>query len=181
MAIKLLVDPVSDQILGAQIVGRDGDYVDAFVDAVAMTAGLTGSALSELELAYAPQYGSAKDAINMLGYVAENTARGATRTAQWHELDALMASGATLIDVRSAAEHEAGSIPGAISLPLDDLRARHTELPAGPLVVHCQVGQRGHTAARLLTQLGHDARNLDGGWLTWRAGIAAHRSATATA
>jgi NADPH-dependent 2,4-dienoyl-CoA reductase/sulfur reductase-like enzyme/rhodanese-related sulfurtransferase len=181
MAIKLLVDPVSDQILGAQIVGRDG--VDKRIDviAVAMTAGLTGSALSELELAYAPQYGSAKDAINMLGYVAENTARGATRTAQWHELDALMASGATLIDVRSAAEHEAGSIPGAISLPLDDLRARHTELPAGPLVVHCQVGQRGHTAARLLTQLGHDARNLDGGWLTWRAGIAAHRSATATA
>ena len=170
MAVKLLVDPVTDLVLGAQIVGRDG--VDKRIDviAVAMTAGLTASALSELELAYAPQYGSAKDAVNMLGYVAQNAATGTTRTVQWHELDDLVASGATLVDVRSSAEHQVGAVPGAVSLPLDELRARHGELPVGPLVVHCQVGQRGHTAARLLTQLGHDVRNLDGGWLTWRAG-----------
>lgn len=181
MAIKLLVEPVTDAILGAQIVGGEG--VDKRIDviAVAMTAGLTASALSGLELAYAPQYGSAKDAVNLLGYAAENAATGTTRTVQWHELDALLAAGATLVDVRATAEHEAGSIPGAISLPLDDLRSRRVELPAGQIVVHCQVGQRGHTAARLLTQLGHDVRNLDGGWLTWRAGTATRRPTPSTA
>ncbi|MDO4073542.1 rhodanese-like domain-containing protein, partial [Clavibacter michiganensis] len=78
--------------------------------------------------------------------------------------------------------HATAAIPGAVSLPLDELRARHHELPAGPLVVHCQVGQRGHTAARLLAQLGHDVRNLDGGLLTWRAGTASTtRTTTGTA
>ncbi|MWJ23581.1 FAD-dependent oxidoreductase, partial [Clavibacter michiganensis] len=167
MAIKLLVDPDDDRILGAQIVGRDGVDKRLDVIAVAMTAGLTASALTRLELAYAPQYGSAKDPVNLLGYVAENAATGTTRSIQWHELEDAVAAGATLVDVRTASEHATAAIPGAVSLPLDELRARHEELPAGPLVVHCQVGQRGHTAARLLTQLGHDVRNLDGGWLTW--------------
>lgn len=170
MAMKLLVDPATDRILGAQIVGGEG--VDKRIDviAVAMAAGLTASALSQLELAYAPQYGSAKDPVNMLGYVAENTATGATRTMQWHELAAALDDDAVLVDVRSPAEHAAGAIPGAMNIPLDELRARHGELPDGPVVVHCQVGQRGHTAARLLTQLGHDVRNLDGGYKTWMAG-----------
>lgn len=170
MAMKLLVDPATDRILGAQIVGGEG--VDKRIDviAVAMAAGLTASALSQLELAYAPQYGSAKDPVNMLGYVAENTATGATRTMQWHELAAALDDDAVLVDVRSPAEHAAGAIPGAMNIPLDELRARHGELPDGPVVVHCQVGQRGHTAARLLMQLGHDVRNLDGGYKTWMAG-----------
>ncbi|GAA3332984.1 pyridine nucleotide-disulfide oxidoreductase family protein [Curtobacterium albidum] len=170
MAMKLLVDPATDRILGAQIVGGEG--VDKRIDviAVAMAAGLTASALSQLELAYAPQYGSAKDPVNMLGYVAENTTTGATRTVQWHELAAALDDGAVLVDVRSPAEHAAGAIPGAVNIPLDELRARHVELPDGPVVVHCQVGQRGHTAARLLMQLGHDVRNLDGGYKTWMAG-----------
>ncbi|WP_460739525.1 FAD-dependent oxidoreductase [Microbacterium neimengense] len=170
MAMKLLVDPATDHILGAQIVGGEG--VDKRIDiiAVAMSAGLTATALSQLELAYAPQYGSAKDPINMLGYVAENTASGATRTLQWHELDAARESGALLVDVRTPAEHAAGAIPGAVNLPLDAIRARHRELGEQPIVVHCQVGQRGHTAARLLTQLGYDVRNLDGGYRTWAAG-----------
>lgn len=174
MALKLLVDPADDEILGAQIVGGDG--VDKRIDviATAMAAGLTASSLSELELAYAPQYGSAKDAVNLAGYVAENVARGVTRTLQWHELDGAVAGGATLIDVRSPGEHAAGGIPGSRNLPLDELRTRHAELPAGqPVVVHCQVGQRGHTAARLLGQLGYDVHNLDGGYLTWSAGTAA--------
>ncbi|PCN46746.1 CoA-disulfide reductase [Curtobacterium sp. 'Ferrero'] len=173
MAMKLLVDAVTDQVLGAQIVGGDG--VDKRIDviAVAMTAGLTASALAQLELAYAPQYGSAKDPVNLLGNVAENTATGATATIQWHELDAARGAGATLVDVRTPAEHEAGAVPGSVNIPLDDLRARHRELPDGPVVVHCQVGQRGHTAARLLAQLGHDVRNLDGGYRTWAAGTAA--------
>ncbi|GGI42370.1 NADH dehydrogenase [Cnuibacter physcomitrellae] len=173
MAIKLLIDPTTEHILGAQIVGGDG--VDKRIDiiAVAMTAGLTATALSQLELAYAPQYGSAKDPINLLGYVAENTASGATRTVQWHELPAAIHDGAVLIDVRTSAEHAAAAIPGAVNIPLDDLRARRSELPDKPLIVHCQVGQRGHTAARLLTQLGRDVRNLDGGYRTWAAGTAA--------
>jgi NADPH-dependent 2,4-dienoyl-CoA reductase/sulfur reductase-like enzyme/rhodanese-related sulfurtransferase len=170
MALKLLVDPVDDRILGAQIVGRDG--VDKRIDviATAMAGGITASGLSRLELAYAPQYGSAKDPVNLAGYVADNLRTGATRTVQWHQLDTALHAGATLIDVRNPGEFAAGSIPGAVNIPLDALRERHGELPEGPLVVHCQVGQRGHTATRLLTQLGHDVINLDGGYLTWTAG-----------
>lgn len=173
MAMKLLIDPHTDSILGAQIVGRDG--VDKRIDiiSVAMSAGITASGLSRLELAYAPQFASAKDPVNLLGYVAENLATGATRSIQWHEVDAAVASGAVLVDVRTAGEHASGSIPGAINLPVDELRERHGELPDAPIVVHCQVGQRGHTAARILSQLGHDVSNLDGGWKTWSAGTAA--------
>lgn len=170
MALKLLIDPDDDRILGAQIVGREG--VDKRVDviATAMAGGITASGLSRLELAYAPQYGSAKDPVNLAGYVADNIRTGTTRTIQWHELDTALTSGVTLIDVRSPAEHASRSIPGAVNIPLDELRARQSELPDGPLIVHCQVGQRGHTAARLLTQLGRDVANLDGGYLTWIAG-----------
>jgi len=143
MAMKLLVDPADDAILGAQIVGGSG--VDKRIDviATAMAGGLTASALSRLELAYAPQFGSAKDAVNMVGYVADNIATGVTTTVQWHELAGALADGALLVDVRSANEFHAGSI---------------------------QVGQRGHTAARLLGQMGHEVRNLDGGYTTWVAG-----------
>jgi NADPH-dependent 2,4-dienoyl-CoA reductase/sulfur reductase-like enzyme/rhodanese-related sulfurtransferase len=173
LTMKLVIDAEDDTILGAQIVGRDG--VDKRIDviATAMAGGITASALARLELAYAPQYASAKDPINMLGYVADNVRDARTRTIQWHELDAARAAGATLVDVRSAGEHAAGSIPGSVNLPLDALRARHHELGDAPLVVHCQVGQRGHTASRLLEQLGHEVVNLDGGYLTWHAGTTA--------
>ncbi|MGN6326558.1 FAD-dependent oxidoreductase [Pseudolysinimonas sp.] len=172
MAMKLLVHAGDDRILGAQIVGGDG--VDKRIDviATAMSAGLTASELGDLELAYAPQYGSAKDPINLLGNVAENLADGCDRGIQWHELDDALAAGAVLVDVRSEAEFAAGAIPGALNLPLERLRDGLDALPPGPLVVHCQVGQRGHTAARMLTQHGRDVRNLDGGYLTWRAGRA---------
>lgn len=172
MHVKLLVDPVSDAILGAQIVGGAG--VDKRIDilATAMAGGISASNLSRLELAYAPQYGSAKDPINQLGYVADNLARGTTATVQWHELAEARKAGIHLIDVRSAAEYEAGHIPGAKNIPLDDLRERLDELPSGPIVVLCQVGQRGHTAARLLGQHGYAVRNLDGGYLTWMSGTA---------
>ena len=170
MSIKLLIDSESDAILGAQIVGGAG--VDKRIDviAVAMAAGLSASALTRLELAYAPQYASAKDPINQLGYVADNLVRGTSVNLQWHELAAARAAGAALVDVRSAGEFAAGSIPGAINLSLDDLRERLVELPRVPLIVHCQVGQRGHTAARILTQHGFDVQNLDGGYRTWLAG-----------
>jgi NADPH-dependent 2,4-dienoyl-CoA reductase/sulfur reductase-like enzyme/rhodanese-related sulfurtransferase len=170
MSMKLLIDPETDALLGAQIVGGAG--VDKRIDviATAIAGSLTASQLSRLELAYAPQFGSAKDAVNMAGYVAENLATGATRSIQWHELDDAMGAGEILVDVRSVDEFSRGAIPGAVSLPLDEIRARVSELPETPLVVHCQVGQRGHTAARLLTQLGRDVRNLDGGYRTWLAG-----------
>ena len=170
MALKLLIDPATDAILGAQGVGKDG--VDKRIDviATAMTAGLPASALAELELAYAPPFGSAKDPVNMLGHVADNLRSGTTRSLQWHELDAAVADGATVLDVRTTGEFAAGSIPGAVLVPVDELRARLDDLPDGLLVVHCAVGIRGHTAARILAQLGRDAVNLDGGYKTWAAG-----------
>lgn len=171
LSLKLLADPISDQILGAQAVGRDG--VDKRIDviATAMQAGMTAAALAHLELAYAPQFGSAKDAVNILGYVAENTRTATTPTMQWHELAAAQEAGVGLIDVRSSAEFEAGSISGAVNVPLDELRDRLDELPSGPLVVHCQVGLRGHVATRLLLQHGRAVQNLDGGYRTWRDAV----------
>ena len=172
MSMKLLVDPATDAILGAQIVGGDG--VDKRIDvlAVAMAGGITASALARLELAYAPQFGSAKDPVNQLGYVAENLRTGTTRAIQWHELDAAMDAGAVLLDVRSPAEHAAGAIPGSVNISVDELRDRLAEIPDEPVVVHCAVGQRGHTAARILSQRGFDVVNLDGGYRTWTAGEA---------
>jgi NADPH-dependent 2,4-dienoyl-CoA reductase/sulfur reductase-like enzyme/rhodanese-related sulfurtransferase len=171
LALKLLCDPVDQRILGAQAVGTDG--VDKRIDvlATAMRSGLTAPELADLELAYAPPYGSAKDPVNMLGYIADNVSTATTGTVQWHELDAARADGALLVDVRTPGEHRAGSIPGALNIPVDQLRGRLAELPVGqPLIVHCQVGLRGHTAARLLAQHGHTVRNLDGGYVTWKAG-----------
>jgi NADPH-dependent 2,4-dienoyl-CoA reductase/sulfur reductase-like enzyme/rhodanese-related sulfurtransferase len=173
MSLKLLVDPETDRILGAQGVGREG--VDKRIDviATAMAGGLTASALADLELAYAPQFGSAKDPVNLLGYIADNLRTAVARSIQWHELDAELESGAVLVDVRTEQEHARGSIPGALLVPLDQLRDRLAEIPSGPVVVHCAVGLRGHTAARILAQAGRsDVRNLDGGYLTWRAGVA---------
>lgn len=170
MNLKLLVDAETDRILGAQGVGRSG--VDKRIDviATAMTAGITASGLAELELAYAPQFGSAKDPVNMLGYIAENLRDSVSRSIQWHELDEASAAGATILDVRTDSEHADGSIPGSLLIPIDELRGRLDEIPPGPVIVHCAVGIRGHLAARILTQLGWDVRNLDGGYRTWLAG-----------
>ncbi len=168
LSLKLLVDPATDKILGAQAVGREG--VDKRIDviATAMSAGLPASALADLELAYAPQYGSAKDPVNLLGYLNRNRAAGSDVAVQWHELAAALESGAFLLDVRAPGQLAEGLIPGATHIPVEQLRDRHHELPAGRIVVHCRVGQGAHTAARLLRNLGHDVVNLDGGYLTWR-------------
>ena len=180
MALKLLVDPATDAILGAQGVGESG--VDKRIDviATAITGGLTASALAELELAYAPAFSSAKDPVNMLGHVADNLRRGTSASVQWHELADAVANGAVVVDVRDTAERtDAGVIPEAIHLPLNSLRERLDEIPAGPVVVHCAVGVRGHTAARILAQHGRDVRNLDGGMHTWQAGIRSLQSTAA--
>ncbi|GAB3699867.1 FAD-dependent oxidoreductase [Mariniluteicoccus flavus] len=169
LALKLLVDPETDAILGAQAIGEQGADKRIDVIATAMQGGLTASDLAELELAYSPQYGSAKDPVNMLGWINRNIAEGLVETVQWHELEARVAAGARVIDVRTPTEFDAGAIPGAQLIPVDELRDRLDELPDGELVVHCAVGLRGYLAARLLTQHGRRVANLDGGYRAWSA------------
>jgi NADPH-dependent 2,4-dienoyl-CoA reductase/sulfur reductase-like enzyme/rhodanese-related sulfurtransferase len=169
MAAKLIWDPRDLSILGAQIVGRGG--VDKRIDvlATAMAAGIPADGLADLELAYAPPFSSAKDPVNMLGYMAENIASGACDVVPATEVPALLEQGWQLLDVRTAEEFAAGSIAGARNVPIDELREQLDSLPRSPIVVFCQVGQRGHTAASLLGELGHQVRNMDGGYLTWCA------------
>jgi len=168
MALKLLVDPNTQEILGAQGIGTDG--VDKRIDviATAIRAGIKAPELADLELAYAPPFSSAKDPVNMLGYLAENLLSNLSKTAQWHEIDELISKGYVLVDVRSKSEFDQAGIPGALNISVDELRQRHTEIGSKKVLVHCQVGQRGHTAAMLLNQLGYEAINLDGGFLTWK-------------
>ena len=170
LSLKLLVDPESDAILGAQGVGDEEVARRIDVIATAARGQLRASELADLDLAYAPQYGSAKDPVTMLGFIADNLRSGVIKTRQWHEVEAEVAAGAALIDVRSAAEYAAGHLPGALHVPVDDLRSRLAELPDRALLVYCGVGQRGNVAVRMLTQLGFEAVNLDGGYTTWCAG-----------
>ena len=169
MCAKLIFDPDDGTILGAQIVGRNG--VDKRIDviATAMAGGMTADRLADLELAYAPPFSSAKDPVNMLGYMAENVLSGDCDIVEPSELEALVAQGWTLMDVRTAEEHAAGAIPGSINLPIDSLHDQLNTLTAAPIIVYCEVGQRGHTATALMQELGIQARNLDGGYQTWTA------------
>ena len=167
MALKLLVDPDSGSILGAQGVGADG--VDKRIDvlATAIRAGLSAPELADLELAYAPPFGSAKDPVNMLGYIAENLLSGLVATAQWSDVDDYQDRGAQFVDVRTSEEFASGSLPGALNIPIDELRERFSELDVVETLVNCEVGQRGHAATLLLNELGVPAVNLDGGYKTW--------------
>jgi NADPH-dependent 2,4-dienoyl-CoA reductase/sulfur reductase-like enzyme/rhodanese-related sulfurtransferase len=167
MTLKLIFDPKSGEILGAQGIGVEG--VDKRIDviATAMRGGIAAPELADLELAYAPPFGSAKDAVNMLGYVAENVVSGLSKVAQWHEIDEYRENGYELLDVRSVEECGRGIIPGAINIPVDEIRNRYSELTNKNLLVNCQVGLRGHTGSMLLKELGFNAVNLDGGYLTW--------------
>jgi NADPH-dependent 2,4-dienoyl-CoA reductase/sulfur reductase-like enzyme/rhodanese-related sulfurtransferase len=167
MTLKLIFEPTTGEILGAQGVGIEG--VDKRIDviATAMRGGITASELADLELAYAPPFGSAKDPVNMLGYIAENMISGLIESSQWNQIDDYVARGYQLIDVRTAGEYGRGNIPGAINIPVDEIRERKSEIANHDLLVNCQVGQRGHTASLLLKELGFNAVNLDGGYLTW--------------
>lgn len=172
MAMKLIVDPETDLILGAQAVGEEG--VDKRIDviATAMAAGMTATDLIDLELSYAPQFASAKDPVNMLGYVNENRATG-ENAVQWHEVETLMADGWRLVDVRTDGEYTRGAIPGSELFTLDELRENVESFRGEKVIVTCRVGQRGHTAASILMQHGIEVANLDGGYLTWQMGMAA--------
>ena len=168
MSLKLLVDPNSGKIFGAQGVGTDG--VDKRIDviATAMRGGITAPELADLELAYAPPYGSAKDPVNMLGYVAENLISGLTQSVQWSDVEQMHKDGWSIVDVRSAGEFANGSIPSAINISVDEMREKIADVPTGKVIVTCQVGQRGHVATTLLRKLGYEAVNLDGGYRTWK-------------
>jgi pyruvate/2-oxoglutarate dehydrogenase complex dihydrolipoamide dehydrogenase (E3) component/rhodanese-related sulfurtransferase len=172
MAMKLLVDPLTDNILGAQVVGEEG--VDKRIDviATAMAAGLRASDLMDLELSYAPQFASAKDPVNMLGYVNDNRALGEV-AIQWHEVNQKLGEGWRLVDVRTTGEYASGAIPGSELVTLDELREHVEQFRGQKIIVSCRVGQRGHTAASILGHEGIEVANLDGGYLTWQMGMAA--------
>ncbi|WP_121615181.1 CoA-disulfide reductase [Virgibacillus halodenitrificans] len=172
IALKLIFDKTSGTIYGAQAVGKDS--VDKRIDviATAIKGGLTVKDLPDLELAYAPPYSSAKDPVNMAGYVASNIMEGEVDTIQWHEIDRILADGGTLIDVRRPEEWENGHITGATSIPLDELRDRLDDLPKEETIyVNCQVGLRGYIAARILAENGFKVKNLDGGWKTYETAL----------
>ncbi len=173
MSLKLLFDPRKGTILGAQAVGAEG--VDKRIDvlAVAMRARLTVFDLQDLELCYAPPYGSAKDPVNYVGFVAANVIHG--EVALWHVNDLIDPKpNHTLLDVRTSGEVQAGTISGAVNMAVDDLRERLDELDKDKeYLVFCQVGLRGYLACRILTQNGFKARNLSGGFKTYCA-VAGH-------
>lgn len=170
IALKLLFHPTNGTIYGAQAIGSDG--VDKRIDVIATSikGKLKVHDLQDLELSYAPPYSSAKDPVNMAGYVASNIMDGMVETVQWHEIDALAQNGELLIDVREPAEREMGYIPGSKNIPLNDMRKRLNELPKDKTIfVSCQVGLRGYLAARILKQHGFHVKNLDGGYKTYKA------------
>ena len=171
ISLKVLFDPTSGKLLGAQGIGKDG--VDKRIDviATAIYAGLTIDDLMNLELAYAPAFGSAKDAINQTGYVGNNVLLGKTPNIQWYELEQAQDAGAIVVDVRTEGEYQSGNIPQARLIPVDNLREHINELMGKDVIVHCAVGQRGHTAVQILRSHGIKVRNLDGGYTTWRSGM----------
>ncbi len=169
MTLKLVFDPTDGKLLGAQAVGGQG--VDKRIDvlAVAIQAGMTVFDLEEMELAYSPQYGSAKDPINMAGFVAAGLLRGDHPQADVAAVTPSANGRPVLVDVRTPQEYAGGHIPGAVNIPVDDLRSRLGELPHDrELVVYCQVGQRGYLATRILAQAGFKVVNLAGGYKTYK-------------
>lgn len=174
MAIKLIFDLDQGKILGAQIIGTQG--VDKRIDdiAAAIRREDTVYDLTELELAYAPPFSSAKDPINMAGYVATNILDGDMAVIQWHELHNLDPEDTLIIDVRTPGEYEAGHILGTKNIPVDGLRDRLAEIPRDKkIIVYCRIGLRGYIAYRILHQHGYDSvKNLSGGWLTYSPAIA---------
>lgn len=166
MSIKVLWDKNTHKLLGAQIVGFDGvdKRLDVFATAIRLGASVTD--LTTLELCYAPPFGSAKDPVNMIGFVAENTISGKQKQFFWHDVDSLPRDGSVyLLDTRTPAEYERSNIEGFVNIPLDSLRQRIDEIPTDkPVYVHCHSGHRSYIACRILSAHGIDCYNLAGGW-----------------
>lgn len=169
LSIKILFSPTDGRLFGAQVVGFEG--ADKRIEMFAQVIQRNGTVydLTQLEHAYAPPYSSAKDPVNMAGYVAENILSGKSRIIHWREIDSLPAD-TVRIDVRTREEFRMGTIPGFRNIPVDELREHLGELPSDkPIVVTCAVGLRGYLAYRILVQNGFkDVRNLSGGYTTWR-------------
>lgn len=169
LVMKVVFEKGTLRLLGAQIVGSEG--VDKRIDvlACAMQLGADGARLKDLDLAYAPPYSSAKDPVNMAGFMIENVATGKVKQASYDEIPALREAGATLLDVRTRPEWERGHIEGFVHIPLDELRDRLGELaPGAPVYVTCQSGLRSYLACRILAQHGFDAWNFRGGYGFYR-------------
>lgn len=169
VAVKLLFDTSNGKILGAQAVGKQG--VDKRIDviATAIAGGLTVEELGDLDLCYAPPFGTAKDPVNMAGMVAGNILAGLVQTISWNEVPADI-SESIILDVRSKSECEHGVIPHSIHIPLGELRARMSEIPKDRTVIaYCHSGQRSYSACRILSQHGYRCKNLSGSYATWSA------------
>jgi len=171
MNVKLIFSPGDGRILGGQIVGMEG--VDKRIDviATAIRAGMTVFDLEELELAYAPPYSSAKDPVNMAGFVASNIIRGDVKTVHWFELDDIDMNTHVLLDLRDEEELEMhGMLDGAVHIPLNELRRRLSELDRNKTyIIYCAIGQRGYIGYRMLVQHGFRCRNLSGGYTIYTA------------
>ncbi|CSA74620.1 CoA-disulfide reductase [Vibrio cholerae] len=169
VSFKMLFDPQTGKIFGAQAVGKDG--IDKRIDvmAVAQRAGMTVEQLQHLELTYAPPFGSAKDVINQAAFVATNLIKGDAKAIHFDEIDNLTDE-QVLLDVRNPMElQNMGYLPGAINIPVDQLRQHMNELPKDKeIVIYCQVGLRGNVAYRQLVNNGFKARNLIGGYRTYK-------------
>jgi NADPH-dependent 2,4-dienoyl-CoA reductase/sulfur reductase-like enzyme/rhodanese-related sulfurtransferase len=164
--MKVLFRKSDGRVLGAQAVGEEG--VEKRIDVIAMAIQLGGTVhdLAESELCYAPQFGGAKDPVNLAGFIAENVRSGDMPVMPWSAVDQ---PDTVVLDVREPAEVAKGMVPGAIHIPLNQVRDRWQELPTGkPIAVMCAAGQRAYYAVRFLRQMGVDARNLSGGWQTWQ-------------
>jgi Uncharacterized NAD(FAD)-dependent dehydrogenases len=168
---KLLFCPESGTVLGAQLIGEEGADKRTDVVATAIYAGLTVEDLENLELSYAPPFSSAKDPVNLAGFIASNVRRGDLKQFFTADIFAFDARQDMLVDIRTAAEYAQGSIPNAINIPLDEIRSRLDEFPKGKRIrIFCRVGLRGYVGCRILSQHGYDVSNLSGGYLSWDEG-----------
>jgi NADPH-dependent 2,4-dienoyl-CoA reductase/sulfur reductase-like enzyme/peroxiredoxin family protein/rhodanese-related sulfurtransferase/TusA-related sulfurtransferase len=169
LSIKLIFSPDDGKILGAQIIGYEG--VDKRIDviATAIRAGMTVYDLEELELAYAPPYSSAKDPVNIAGFVASNILKGDTDVVYWDKIGSIKSNKSVVLDVRTDEEVKLGAINDFMHIPLRDLRSRMNELPKDKeIIVYCQTGQRAYYAERILKQNGFNVKNLSGGYKAYK-------------
>lgn len=174
LSIKIIFSPEDGRLLGAQVVGYDG--VDKRIDLFAQVIKNGGTIydLQEIEHAYAPPYSSAKDPVNMAGFVAENILKGKVNIFQWRDILNVDKAEAMIIDSRTKEEYDFGHIEGAINIPVDEIRSRLNEMPRDKkIIVYCAVGLRGYIASRILMQHGYtDVYNLSGGYRTYSCAIA---------
>jgi len=170
MCIKVLFDKQTGRILGAQIIGFDGVDKRCDVFATAIRLGASAHDLTQLELCYAPPFGSAKDPVNMAGYVIENVLSGKEKIFHWHDIPILQTKkDITFLDVRMSFEVNDGMIENAKHIPLDTLREHIKDLDKGkPIYVYCKSGLRSYIACRILTGFGFECYNLSGGYRLYR-------------